>query len=231
MKPMAQATVLVLFGMMPLGAQNADPAVMTEALAVREGIAQSLAALKQYTWIEQTEVLVKGKEKSTSRALCRYNGFGELTRTTEGAGAKDDPNALSKRPVVRKKAEMEDYIERAMSLVHSYLPPKPDRIQYLLGHGGVKLEQAEAGRFDLVFRKYLRDEDSLTFSYDPASKRLVKIVVNSNLGNVKDPVTMEANFETLPDGVNHMSSAALNAPAKKVQVNTRNSDYRKSTRQ
>jgi len=228
MKPMAPATVLILFGLIPLGAQNADPAVMTEALAVREGIVQSLAALKQYTWTEQTEVLVKGKLKSTASAQCRYNGFGELTKTPAGAGANDDPNALSKRPMVRKKAEIEDYIERAVSLVHSYLPPKPDRIQYLLGHGGVKLEQAEAGRFDLVFRKYLRDEDSLTFSYDPASKRLVKIVVNSNLGNVKDPVKMEAVFETLPDGVNHLSSAVLDAPAKKVRVNTRNADYRKA---
>lgn len=200
---------------------------MTEALAVREGIAKSLAALRQYSWTEQTEVLVKGKVKSSSSVQCRYNGFGELTKTPASASSKEDPNALSKRPVVRKKAEIEDYIERAVSLVHSYLPPKPDQIQYLLGHGGVKLEQAEAGRFDLVFRKYLRDEDSLIFSYDPTSKRLVKILVNSNLGNVKDPVTMEAKFETLPDGVNHLSSAVLNAPAKKVQVNTKNSDYRK----
>ncbi len=222
------AAALILLGLIPLEAQNTDPAVMTEALAVREGIVQSLAALKHYTWTERTEVLVKGKPKSDTSAQCRYNGFGELTKTPVSGAAKEDPNALSKRPLVRKKAEIEDYIERAVSLVHSYLPPKPDRIQYLLGHGGVKLEQAEPGRFDLVFRKYLRDEDSLIFSYDPASKRLVKILVNSNLGNIKDPVTLEAKFETLPDGVNHLSSAVLNAPAKKVRVNTRNAEYRKT---
>lgn len=38
---------------------------------------------------------------------------------------------------------------------------------------------------------------------------------------------MEALFETLPDGVSHFSAATLNAPAKKVQVKTRNVMYQK----
>jgi len=34
-------------------------------------------------------------------------------------------------------------------------------------------------------------------------------------------------FEKLPDGVNHVSSATLNATAKKVQVKVKNVSYQK----
>jgi hypothetical protein len=38
---------------------------------------------------------------------------------------------------------------------------------------------------------------------------------------------MEAVFETLPDGVNHLSSATLDAKERKVQVKARNLMYQK----
>jgi hypothetical protein len=222
---------LFLCGLLPIqraAAQNVDPRLMNEALAVREELARSLKALRQYTWTESTEVLVKGKPKSSSNLQCRYDGFGELKKTPiAGAASAKDPNALSNRPVVRKKAEMEDYVERAVSMVHRYLPPKPDQIQYLLGHGGASLGQPGAGKGEIRFTGYLQEGDTLAFTYDSASKALLKINVASTLGSPKDPVTMEAIFETLPDGVSHLSAATLNAPAKKIQVKMRNVMYQK----
>ena len=55
----------------------------------------------------------------------------------------------------------------------------------------------------------------------------VRAVVSSNLSGPKDPVTLEAVFELLPDNVNHLATATLKAPAKKVQVNVKNTDYKK----
>lgn len=222
---------LLLCGLVPLhhaGAQNVDPRLMTEALAVREEIAGSLKALRQYTWTENTEVLIKGKPKSSRNSQCRYDGFGELKKSPIAAAAsQSDPNALSNRPMVRKKADMEDYVERAVTMIHRYVPPKPDRIQYLLGHNGASLGQSGAGKAEIRFTGYLQDGDSLVFTYDSASRKLRKIIVTSTLGSPKDPVTMEALFEELPDGVSHLSAATLNAPAKKVQVKTRNVMYQK----
>lgn len=230
MKPQFVAGLL-LCGLVPLhraDAQNVDPRLMNEALAVREEIARSLKALRQYTWTENTEVLVKGKPKSSSNLQCRYDGFGQLKKSPIAtAGSPGDPNALSNRPMVRKKADMEDYVERAVSMIHRYVPPKPDQIQYLLGHGGASLGQPGAGKAEIRFTGYLQEGDSLVFSYDPASKRLLKINVTSTLGSPKDPVTLEALFEELPDGVSHLNAATLNAPAKKIQVRTRNVMYQK----
>ena len=76
-------------------------------------------------------------------------------------------------------------------------------------------------------KDYFQTGDSVVFTYDPKSKVLLQVNVFSDLANPKDPVTMEAVFETLPDGVNHLASTTLNAPAKKVQIKTRNMLYEK----
>ena len=65
--------------------------------------------------------------QQTTNSTCRYDGWGELQKKPVGeAKPNETPQAMSKRPINRKKAETSDYVERAVSLVHSYLPPKPE---------------------------------------------------------------------------------------------------------
>jgi hypothetical protein len=202
---------------------------MREVAAVRGELARSNAALRQYTWTEHTEVLVKGDVKSSSAVICRYDDAGELTKTPTGTAKENDKSsAVSNRPMVRKKADMQDYIQRAVNRIHVYAPPKPEQIDYLLQNGYASLGQSEAGKSHVRFTHYFQEGDSLVFTYDSVSKVLLQVSIASTLGSPKDPVTMEAVFETLPDGVNHLSSATLNANARKVQVKLRNVMYQKS---
>jgi len=211
-----------------LTAQGADPNLTREVAAVRDELARSRAALRQYTWTEQTEVLVKGKVKSSKSVICRYDGSGELIKTPIGEAQENETaSTVSKRHMVRKKAEMQDYIERAVSRIHTYLPPKPEQIEHLLQNGHATLGQSAAGKSEVRFTHYFEEGDSVVFTYDSVSKVLLRVSMASTLGSPKDPVTMDAVFETLPDGVNHLSSATLNANAKKVQVKTRNGTYQK----
>ncbi len=208
-------------------AQRMDLA--SEVGAVRKEAARNNLALLEYTWTEHTEVLVNGEVRSSTAATCRYNRNGELSKTpmSEGDG-KRDPNAVSKRHRERKKAEMQDYIERAVSLIHNYVPPKPDQLQYVLDNGRASIAQSQAGKSQIRFNGYFKDGDSIMFTYDPVTRLLLRADITSTLGEKKDPVTLEAIFETLPDGVNHVASTTLNAPKKKVQVKTRNAMYKKA---
>jgi hypothetical protein len=221
----------LLIGLAPLGkiqAQGIDPNLMREVAAVRAEMARSNAGLRQYTWTEHTEVLVKGDVKSSSAAICRYDNSGELTKTPIDTNAeKKSPSAVSKRPVVRKKADMEDYIERAVTRIQNYVPPKPEQIHYLLQNGYASLGQSAAGKSELRFSNYFERGDSLVFTYDSVSKTLLLARIASTLGSPKDPVTMEVTFETLPDGVNHVTSATLVAKKKNIQVRRRNVMYQK----
>jgi hypothetical protein len=207
--------------------QAADSNVALEAAAVKAEMARSLAALRHYTWTEQTDVLQDGDVKSTSQATCRYDASGQLIKTPLAGTEQKQANPASNRPSVRKKAAKQDYIERAVSRIGRYLPPNPEQVQYALNNGLASLEPASEGRSAIRIKDYFQTGDSVVFTYDPKSKVLLQVNVFSDLANPKDPVTMEAVFETLPDGVNHLASTTLNASAKKVQIKTRNMMYEK----
>ena len=221
----------------PVSAQNVDPNVVREVGLVYTGVAGNNEALRQYTWTEHTEVLVKGEVKSSTALTCRYDGSGKLVKTPpadtneQDGKAKKDPSAMSNKPRVRKKADMQDYIERAISLIHVYVPLKPDQLQLLLQRGSASLGKAEGGKSEIRLVGYFQGGDSLVFTYDPVSKALLHASIKSTMGSPKDPVTLDAVFETLPDGVNHLASTILNAPNRKVQVKTRNDSYQKAANQ
>jgi hypothetical protein len=211
-----------------LRGQGADANLMREAEAVRAEIARSAAGLRQYAWTEQTEVRVSGSLKSSNSLTCRYGASGELVKTPlETREQQDAGTATSKRPTVRGKADLRDYIDRAISRIHNYAPPKPELIDYVLNNGQVSLGQPADGKSEIRLTHYYENGDSFVFTYDSRSKLLLRATVVSSLGSAKDPVTLEAVFETLPDGVNHVSSAVLNAKKKSVQVRMLNLDYRK----
>ncbi len=231
MKPLIVAAG-VLCGLMPLRCtfgQGADPNLLREAEAVRTVLANAKAALGTYTWTEYTEVLVEGKVHSSEEFTCRYNSKGEVLRTLKGETAPEGKpgSATSNKPRSRSKAAKQDYIERAISLIRNYVPPNPDRITAMLQNGTASLGPSEGGKSEIRFQRYFMAGDLMVFKYDTASKALSHVTITAFLGDKKDPVTMEAEFGTLPDGVAHLDSTTLNAKVKKVQVKTRNLSYQK----
>jgi len=210
-------------------AQAADAALQREVTAVRIGVEGSNAALRQSTWSGLTEVSVKGDVKSSTVLNCRYDGAGKVAKTavSEAAEEKKRTSATSNKPRVRKRADMQDYIERAISLIQVYVPPKPEQIDALLRNGSASLGQAEDGKPEIRFARYYQAGDLMSFTYDPVSKALLRASIKSTLGSPKDPVTLNAVFETLPDGPTHVASSVLSAPTRKIQVTTKNYTYQK----
>lgn len=214
----------------PVEAQSVPPTLASEVMAVRDEVARSKQALRQYTWTEHTEVRTKGDLKASDDFLCHYDGSGSVVRTPVGKGKEEEAaSAISKRHRVRKKADRQDYIERAVGMINTYVPLNPEQMRHLLQDGRASLGPPEAGKSTIRLKDYFQSGDYLIFAYDPASKALLKATVVSTLGSPKDPVSLEAVFETLPDGVTHLATATVIAPAKKVEVITRNSAYQKRT--
>jgi hypothetical protein len=212
----------------PVSAQNVDPNLAREVTGVREDLVRSHNELLKYIWTEQTEVLVGGKLKSSSSLRCGYDNESNIIRTPLGPEQqKPTSRQTSNRPSVRSKGEMQDYIERAISRIREYAPPNPAVIDHLLTSGQASLGASSGNTAEVLMTHYFQDGDSLVFTYEPASKRLLRVVVSSSLSGRKDPVTLDAVYELLPGNVNHLATATLKAPSKKVQVNVKNVDYKK----
>jgi hypothetical protein len=224
----ATGLLLNLITSQSLRAQGANADLATEVAAVRAELDRSANGLQSYVWVEHTEVKVNGDLRSSTDFSINFNKDGNLVRTPLHSKVADNGNPVSRRGSQRRKAEKNDYIQRAVNTIQDYAPPKAEKIDYMLRSGQASLEPGENGASAMRFKEYLQPGDSMVFTYDPVTKVLRKVTVSTTLGgNKEDPVTLVALFEPLPDGVNHMTSATVRAAKKKVEVQRTNSEYTK----
>ncbi len=195
---------------------------------VREAVAQNQAALRQYTWTEQTNILRKGEVKKTTDFRCQYAPDGTVQKTpTGGSAPAPEKRGLRGRVVEKKKDELESYMQQAGALIKQYVPPNPQQMRVDFQAGNASLGHAGPGTVDLQFKNYLKPGDSLVLTFDTAAKALTQISVNTYMNDPSDPVSLQVNFQTLPGGPNYVAQTTLDAPAKSIQVQTTSSNYQR----
>jgi hypothetical protein len=202
--------------------------VQQKVAAVKESIAQNQASLRQYTWTAHTEISVKGEVKNEKNESCKYGPDGKVVKTPIGEPPPEKQMGRAKKRVVEKKVgEMKEYMERAAELIQHYVPPSPENLTAALKAGKADLTRNEAPAVQLQFKDYYKPGDSMRLEFDPATKKLNKVSVDSFLDEEKDKVTLEVGFKSLPDGTNYAADTLLRADAKQIAVKVQNLDYKK----
>ena len=210
-----------------------QPSVAERAAALKASLALSQAVLKQYEWVETTVVSLKGEEKSRKLNRCYYGADGGVTKiplTTPPPPQKR--RGLLGRIAANKTKEMTEYMQQAVGLVKSYVPPDPARIQAAQEAGKVSVDVLQKNkRVRLNFRDYHQPGDTLGVEIDTANNRLLGLKVSSYLENAKDTVTLDVKFAQLADGTSYAQTTMLNATKKKVKVQVENAGYRKMAKE
>ena len=229
MKPLLALTTLFVTATLSFSTEGVQQDLQQKLADVKQSAARNQAALRNYTWTAHTEISVNGQVKKTIDQMCRYGPDGQVQKTPIGPPApqQQGPRGIRGRVMEKKKTEMEDYMERAVALVHSYVPPSPANMEQAFRAGNVSMGQAGPGAVQLQFRNYLKPGDALTMTFDTTAKAPRTLAVNSWLDEPKDAVTLDVNFQTLPDGTNYAATTLLNASAKHLQVKTQNSNYQR----
>ena len=196
--------------------------------AAKQTAAQSQQALRSYTWIEKTELSLKGEVKSTKVDSCRYAPDGKVQKTpiVEPPPA-EKKGGLRGKVVAKKTGEMKAELEAAVALVHRYVPPAPDKMQVVMTAGTASIAQAGPGAAALRFPGYEKGNDSLTLTFDTAVKALRQIDVATYLDKPSDAVTFRVTMQSLPDGTGYPASILLGIPASQIEVRITNSNYQK----
>ncbi len=223
------------------GAQKA--ALQEKAAALKQSLAANQKALQQYTWVETTEISMKGEVKKTVRKECRYGTDGKAVKTEIADAAAAAPKQESggkgrrggrgggavKGKIVENKVEdLKEYMGDVADLVKQYVPPDPAKIQAAVQGGKAALNKESApGIAELAFTDFVLPGDKLALSFNSAAKQLAGVNVNSYLGKEKDAVTLAVRYAALPDGVNYPAETVLVAAAKQIQVKITNSGYKK----
>lgn len=226
----AAALVTMVFCTQVVSAQAA-PAVPQQVAALKANLATSQAALRSYEWIETTTVLLDGVQKSSRQERVYYGADGVqqkvLVEASAPAAAK---RGLRGRIIADKTADLTDYMQAAVALVKSYVPPDPLKVQAAKDAGKVSIAVLVPGksvRIDL--RDFQKAGDLLGVTVALPANRVSGIGVATYLDSPANPVTMQATMAQLPDGTSYAASTTLTAPAKKLTVTVVNSGYRKSS--
>jgi len=211
-------------------AQTPQPSLQERVVAVKTAFAASQAALRQYEWIETTVVTLSGEEKSRKQQRCYYGADGVLQKVLVDASPPPATKpGLRGRIIANKTAELTDYMQNAVTLVKSYVPPDPSKLQAVRDAGKVGIQVLEPGkRAQLNFADYLKPGDNLAIMLDIANNTVAGLGVSTYLDSPTDVVTLSANMSQLSDGTIYTSGITLNAAAKNLIVTVQNSGYRKT---
>jgi len=205
----------------------AQPEVQQRIAAIRQSMAQNRAQLQQYSWVETTEVSLKGEVKKREQHECKYGSDGKVQKTPIGdAGeAQGKRRGIKGRIVEKKVDELKDYMERVGSLVRRYVPPDAAAMQAAVKAGKASVDKESSS---LVFNDYAKSGDKVTLSFDPAARKLRAFDVATYLDNPQDQVSLSARFSSLPDGTNFLEETLLDAKAKNIQIKTTNFEHKKA---
>ena len=199
--------------------------------ALKKSMAQSQAQLRKYEWVETTIISHKGEVKSQKEQRCYYGADGTLQKlpigdpqASEEAGGRH--GRLRDHIVEKKKDEIQEYMERAASLVKQYVPPNPSAIDAAKSNGNVALRPGDAGRVRVEITNYIKSGDMMAIDVDAAANRLLGLSVNTYMDTPDDTVTLAVKFGTLDDGTTYTAQTTLDAKAKEMQVVTQNTGSR-----
>ena len=88
-KELPASVLLALWPVAGTWAQDAagKAAVQAKVAELKQSLAANQKALQQYTWVETTEISMKGEVKKTEKKECRYGTDGKVIKT-DLAGAR-----------------------------------------------------------------------------------------------------------------------------------------------
>ena len=213
--------------------QEGAPSPNERVAAFKKSVQESQARLRQYEWIETTVISLKGEEKARRQNRSYYGADGKLQKVPIGDVAPEAQQGggrrggrLKQRIVENKKDEMRDYMEKAVSLVHLYVPPNPGQIQSTKDAGKMTLRPLAQGRVRIEFADFVQAGDLLTVELDGAVNRLEGLTVSTYLGTPEDPVKLNVRMGALADGTSFAAQTTLEADAKNIRVVIENSGHR-----
>ena len=222
---------LVMLGAVTLGitlpalAQN--PEIQEKLAAVKQAAAENKQKIRQYQWIETTQLTLKGDAKPPTKNSCLYGPDGKVQKTMIGAPpAPPSGGRMKQKVIANKKAEMKDYMQDVKGVLAMYVPPDPQKMQAAFQAGKVALSPAP-GAVNLVFVDYAQPGDKMTLTFDTATKKIGGLKIDTYMGQEKDVVTLQVQMASLPDGTSYEQQTVLGATAKQLVVTTTNSDYQK----
>jgi hypothetical protein len=216
-------------------ATQAPPSPDQLVAALKQNLADGQKKLRQYEWVETTVISLKGEEKARKQQRVYYGADGKLTKIPIGAppakaesqgGGGGRSGRLKERVVENKKDDMQEYMQKAVALVHKYVPPSPELIQKAKDGKKLTVQPPQAGRVRVELKDFVQPADLMTIDVDAKALVLGALNVTTYLEKKEDVVTLDVRFGTLADGTSYSAKTTFEAKAKNITVVIENGGHR-----
>ncbi|PWU00539.1 MAG: hypothetical protein C5B51_24995 [Terriglobia bacterium] len=187
-------------------------------------MAENARVLHQYTFKQRSDIKYKGEDKVIITVQVRFDQDGKRQVMPISQTGGQEATGLGRRIINRKRAEMKEYVDRVAALVESYLPPEPEKLRSAL----LKAEIGQAGSLmSLTMKNYFKAGDSLALTVDPATRRLSRIELKTDLD--KDPISVTAELTPLAGAgnVSYPGLTKIKVPVKNLEIDISQYDYMK----
>jgi hypothetical protein len=126
-----------------------------------------------------------------------------------------------------KTDEMKDYVEKAKTQIKAYIPPQATKLDQLYNSGNVAVKVLSPNKeYELDFSNYLLTGDLLAVQLNVVNKVLTAYKINTYLDSPSDTVTLDVEFQSLPDGTSYPGNVTFNSASKNLKIVVVNSGYR-----
>jgi hypothetical protein len=216
-------------------AAQAPPSPDQLVATLKQNLAEGAKKLRQYEWVETTVISLKGEEKARKQNRAYYGADGKLTKIPIGTppakaesqgGGGGRSGRLKERVVENKKDEMQEYMQKAVALVHKYVPPSPELIQKAKDGKKLTVQPPQSGRVRVEFKDFVQPADLMTIDVDAKALVLGALNVATYLEKKEDVVSLDVRFGTLTDGTSYSAKTTFEAKAKNITVVIENSGHR-----
>jgi hypothetical protein len=218
--------VMLSFTMLPPATRAAGSALQQKIASIEAAAYKNKQMLGRYTWQQQETVRVRGDIKKTALYQVRLGPDGKPVKTVITQSQSSDRRKWG----IRSRIEQgyTEYGQQIASLASSYTQFPSGRLKQLYAQGNVSLKSGGApGPESIVATNYVKEGDSVTFTFDRAQKAIVALQIASYLSGPSDVVTIAVQFAKLPDGTMHVSTVSIDGQSKSLTVQDVNSDYQK----
>jgi len=200
---------------------------------LKQNLAESQKKLRTYEWTETTAISLKGEEKTRKQQRVLYGADGKPIKTPIGAAPapKPEPSGgrggrVKGRIVENKKDEIQDYMEKAVALIHKYVPPTSALIQKAKDAGNLTVKPPQDGKVRAEFKDFVQKADLMGIDVDAKALQLLGLNVATYLEKAEDAVTLDVRYATLPDGTSYVAKTTFDAKAKNITVTVENAGHK-----
>ena len=186
----------------------------------------NMKALTGYTYQQRTAVQINGELKNVKLVQIAFAPGGQPLITTLSSEPPEKPSGGPLRRHIEedKIKEMQGEIEQVIQLSNSYLMPNQQSLQQL-GRIAQAWMSPDGSSIRVTASGFQQPGDQITITCDGTTKRQMQTQVTTTVFG--GPMTINAQYQLWPTGLNYNAQTLINVPGKKMQITINTMNYMK----